>query len=97
PFRALTDAGPDRCMRQLGHAGEAASVAVVDDPEHLERRDLQLEMPFGGLVRRGANAAWPEPRAGTVADAVVPGCSDDGDVRPHVVELVGGGEQRHPG
>ena len=53
-------------------------------------------MPVGSLVRRGADGAWPEPRTGTVRDAVIPGRTDDGDVRTHGVEFIGTGQQRNP-
>ena len=79
-LRDLADARADRGVRRLGHAGQAHRVAVVDDPQHLEWRDLELEMPLGGLVRRGSHAAWAETGARAVGDAFVPGGADDGDI-----------------
>ena len=76
-LRDVADAGADRGVRLLGHAGQAHRVAVVDDAQHIERRDLELEMPLRGLIRRGADAAGTEPGARAVRDAVVPGGADD--------------------
>ncbi len=96
-LRDLANSGPYRGVRDLGHARHAERVPVVDDPQHVEWRNLELEVPFGGLIRRGTDAARSEPGAGAVGDAVIPGRADDGNIRSHVVELLGARQQGHPG
>ena len=82
----LAHARADRGVRRLGHAGQAQRVAVVDDPQHLERRDLELEVPLGRLIRRGSHAPWSKTGARAVGDAFVPGGADDGDIGLRLVE-----------
>ena len=76
--------------------GTQRRVAVINDSQHLERRNLEFEMPLGALIRRRPDGSRAEARSGPVGDAVVPRGADDGDVRVHLVELLGGGEEGNP-
>src|ERR1022692_356161 len=92
----IADTLADPGVRVLGHSRQAARVPVVDDAKHIEWLHLELEVPLGALVGRGADSARAEARPRPVRDSLVPRGSDDGDVRAHLVELIGGRQQRYP-
>src|ERR1700674_1302438 len=74
-------------MRWLAQARIARGVAVVDDLQDIEGRDLQIKVPAGRLVVGHPHRPRTEAGAGPVGRAAVPGGPDDRDVRPRLVEL----------
>ena len=81
------DPGADRLVRLVRAPRIADGIAVVDDRENLEGRDLEIEVPAGRLVVCHSHRPRPEAGARPVCRAVVPGGADDRNVRSQFVEL----------
>ena len=97
-FRVATSPNsvPDGCVRDLRHTRHASRVSIVDDSQLLERGNLEFDMPLGALIRRRPDGPGTEARAGPVGDPVVPRSADDGDIRPHLVELLDAAQKGNP-
>ena len=79
-------------MRLIRQSRIADRIAVVDDLENLEGRDLQVEMPFARLVACHPDRSGSEARSRTIRRRIVPGRAQNGDVGPLGIELLGLGE-----
>lgn len=77
----------DGLAREVPHAGRDERVAVVDDVEVVEDLDLQVKVIRARLIGIGAQRPRAEAGTGPVGRAVVPWCTDDGDIGPPLVEM----------